>query len=74
MRQRAGRKLGRKLTIKEMNYGMGLPESFETPCLTMAYSYMVRGNGVPLQMGRALAKSIHEASVLKSLVVKISDK
>jgi DNA (cytosine-5)-methyltransferase 1 len=74
MRQRAGRKLGRKLTIQEMNYGMGLPDNYDTPCLTKYYQYMVRGNGVPLQMGRALAKAIREASVLKSLVVKISDK
>lgn len=58
MRQRAGRKVGRKLTIQEMNTGMGLPIDFDTPCLLKSYQYIVRGNGVPIQMARALARSI----------------
>lgn len=55
---RAGRHYGRRLTIEEVNVAMGLPQDFETPALTLAKSYEVRGNGVPLQMGRAIAKAI----------------
>ena len=57
-RRRAGRKLGRQLTLLEMNRLMGLPEDFETPALLMEKAYAVRGNGVPLQMGRALARAV----------------
>lgn len=61
MRQRAGRKVGRRLTIAEINEGMGLPREFATPGLTMACSYQVRGNGVPLPMGRAVAAAVVRA-------------
>jgi DNA (cytosine-5)-methyltransferase 1 len=58
MRQRAGRKVGRRLTQAEMNEAMGLPREWDTPCLKWEYGYIVRGNGVPFQMGVALAKAV----------------
>lgn len=61
MRQRAGRKVGRKMTLGEVNVAMGLPEDWATPALTSAMSYKVRGNGVPLEMGCAVARAIREA-------------
>lgn len=60
MRQRASRKVGRRMTIAEINDAMGLPINFDTPCLKQSYSYSVRGNGVPLQMGQALARAIKD--------------
>ncbi len=68
MRQRAARKVGRKLTLKEMNEAMGLPATFTTPCLTQAYQYSVVGNGVPLEMGEALAKAIKEKYAAKNII------
>jgi site-specific DNA-cytosine methylase len=58
MRQRAGRKVGRRLTLDEMKDAFGLPPDFETPCLTLEYKYSVIGNGVPLPMGRAIARAV----------------
>lgn len=46
------------MTLAEVNAAMGLPDSFSTPALTMAASYEVRGNGVPLPMGRAIARAV----------------
>lgn len=60
-KRRAGRKVGRRMTIAEVNTAMGLPAEFSTPALTVEWSYRVRGNGVPLPMGRALAKAIKDA-------------
>lgn len=60
MRQRAGRKVGRRLTIQEMNEGMGLPANFDTPALLKSQQYVVRGNGVPVQMAAALARAVKE--------------
>jgi len=57
-RRRAGRKVGRRMTLAEVNAAMGLPEGFETPCLKVEFTYAVRGNGVPLPMGVALAKAV----------------
>jgi len=57
-RRRAGRKVGRKMTMEEVNLAMGLPEDFATPALTMQMSYRVRGNGVPLELGRAIAEAV----------------
>lgn len=54
----AGAKLGRRLTMEEMNEGMGLPRDFSTPALTVAMGYRVRGNGVPIPMGLALARAV----------------
>lgn len=59
-RRRAGRKVGRKLTLAEMNDLMGLPPSFNCPCLLKEYQYKVRGNGVPLEMGRAIANAVKD--------------
>lgn len=56
--RRAGRKVGRRLTMREINEAMGLPPLFSTPALTVAMAYTVRGNGVPLPMGRALARAV----------------
>lgn len=56
--RRAGRKVGRRMTLEEVNEAMGLPTNFSTPALTMDMQYEVRGNGVPLQLGRAVAKAI----------------
>lgn len=61
MRQRAGRKVGRRMTLAEVNVAMGLPEDFSTPALLNTASYAVRGNGVPLPMGRALARAVRQA-------------
>lgn len=58
--RRAGRKVGRRLTIEEVNELMGLPRDYATPCLSLPYQYSVRGNGVPLEMGRAIANAIKE--------------
>lgn len=60
MRQRASRKVGRRMTIQEVNEAMGLPINFDTPALLKSAQYAVRGNGVPVQMGRALARAVKE--------------
>lgn len=60
-KRRAGRKLGRRMTLAEVNVAMGLPEGWATPALTKAASYEVRGNGVPLPMGRAIAQAVKAA-------------
>lgn len=60
-RRRAGRKVGRRMTIEEVNEAMGLPRNFATPALNTPMQYEVRGNGVPLPMGRAVAKSVRKA-------------
>jgi hypothetical protein len=57
-RRRAGRKIGRRRTLEEVSDLMGLPPDYATPALTVAASYAVRGNGVPLPMGRAVAKAV----------------
>jgi DNA (cytosine-5)-methyltransferase 1 len=57
-RRKAGRKLGRRMTLEEVNMAMGLPSDFSTLCLKVEYAYMVRGNGVPLPMGRAIAEAV----------------
>ena len=49
------------MTLAEVNEAMGLPTDFATPCLKIEYSYMVRGNGVPLPMGRAIAEAVRVA-------------
>jgi hypothetical protein len=41
-----------------MNEAMGLPRKWDAPCLKWEYGYIVRGNGVPFQMGVALAKAV----------------
>lgn len=58
IKARASRKVGRRLTLEEINELMGLPREWQTPALTVEMAYRVRGNGVPIQMGRALAKAI----------------
>lgn len=63
---RAGRKVGRRMTIEEVNEAMGLPKDFATPALNAQMQYEVRGNGVPIQMGRAVAKAVRKALSVKS--------
>lgn len=58
---KASRKVGRRMTIEEVNEAMGLPVDFKTPALSIEMQYEVRGNGVPLQMGKAVAKAVKEA-------------
>ncbi len=60
-RRKAGRVLGRRMTLAEVNVAMGLPADFSTPCLKIEYGYQTRGNGVPLQMGRAIAEAVKVA-------------
>jgi DNA (cytosine-5)-methyltransferase 1 len=60
-KRRAGRKVGRRMTIQEVNEAMGLPKDFHTPALNTPMQYEVRGNGVPLPMGRAVAKAVRKA-------------
>ena len=59
-RRKAGRKLGRRMTLSEVNEAMGLPADFSTPCLKVEFAYQVRGNGVPMQMGRAVAEAVRQ--------------
>jgi len=40
----------------------GLPPGFDIPCFTKAWKGTVLGNGVPMSMGRAIAKSIKRCS------------
>ena len=40
---------------------MGLPKDFEIPAFKADYQYIVRGNGVELHMGHALAKAVKVA-------------
>lgn len=61
VRARAGRKVGRRMTLPEINESFGMPPDWQTPCLTTAYQYHMRGNAVPLPMARALAIAIQEA-------------
>src|SRR5579883_935529 len=60
-RRRAGRKVGRRMTLAEVNRAMGLPEDWQTPALGVAAAYQVRGNGVPLQMGAAIVRAVERS-------------
>lgn len=70
-RRRAGRKVGRQMTLAEVNVAMGLPENWETPCLLNEYKYAVRGNGVPLPLGRAVARCVVDAIDSRSLAARL---
>lgn len=67
---RASNRTGKKGTIrhgessyhfKEMCELQGLPEGFELPGFTMDGKYQAVGNGVPLSMGRRIAKAVKRA-------------
>lgn len=60
-RRRASRKVGRVMTLDEMKEGFGLPKDYDMPCLLSKYKYSVIGNGVPMIMGRAVAKAVWKA-------------
>ena len=66
-RRKAGRVLGRRMTLEEVNLAMGLPADFSTPCLKIEYSYQARGNGVPLQMGQSIAEAVKVALGMKEV-------
>ena len=61
-KRRASRKIGRVMSLEEVNMAMGLPHDFATPALTKQMSYEVRGNGVPVQMARAVAQAVKRAT------------
>jgi site-specific DNA-cytosine methylase len=61
MRQRAGRKVGRRLTLAEMREAMGVPPGFEMPALLGTAQYEVLGNGVPVPMARTIARAVRRA-------------
>ena len=62
-RRRAGRKLGRRLTLNEVRWLMGVPEGMETPALLMSHRYAVLGNGVPLPLGLVVARAVKRSLV-----------
>lgn len=64
MRQRAGRKVGRKLTLEEMREAMGVKADWAMPALLKSVQYEVLGNGVPMQMGKALAVAVRNALLI----------
>lgn len=43
-------------------HGQGLPDDFDLPPFTMQAKRQAIGNGVPLPMGRAIAKAVKEAT------------
>jgi DNA (cytosine-5)-methyltransferase 1 len=61
MRARAARKVGRRLTLAEVAGAMGLEAVPALPALRVEAQYEALGNGVPLPMGRALARAVRAA-------------
>ncbi len=43
-------------------YGFGLPDDFDIPPFKQAEKFKALGNGVPLPMGRAIAKAVRKAT------------
>lgn len=61
---------GRRTSRRSFGYFcqlMGLPDNFELPGFTVAQKYAVVGNGVPIPMGRTIAKAIRNAIVMPKL-------
>lgn len=56
-RARAGRDLGAEVARQQ-----GLPADFDLPGWTVAGKCKAVGNGVPMAMGRALAKAVKQAT------------
>lgn len=50
-----------RAAFEEMRRSQGLPDDFELPSLTVAGAVKAVGNGVPLPLGRAIARSVREA-------------
>ena len=50
--------MGRRMTLAEVNEALGLPPDFATPCLKLEFAYGARCNGVPIPMGRAVARAV----------------
>lgn len=48
--------------FQEAKLAQGLPEDFDLPGMTVAAKIKAVGNGVPLPMGRAVAKAVREAT------------
>lgn len=66
-RDRGGRRgyiYGRKTeaAFKEAIAAQGLPPDFDLPGMTVAAKIKAVGNGVPLALGRAIAKAVLEAT------------
>lgn len=57
-RRRAGRKLGRKLTLTEMKEAFGLSVEWDAPAFLKAEKYRAIGNAVPIPVARAIARAI----------------
>lgn len=49
----------------------GLPADFDLPCFTNEWKYRVVGNGVPLPMGRAIARAVKEAVCKSSQTMSV---
>ena len=56
-----GQNLKNNWAFAELKRKQGLPEDFDLPGMTVAAKCTAVGNGVPMAMGRALAKAIREA-------------
>jgi DNA (cytosine-5)-methyltransferase 1 len=57
--RRASRAFGRRLTLDEMKWAMGV-EEVNLEALSKEYQYRVLGNSVPLPLGRVIAKAVKE--------------
>jgi len=57
-RRRAGRKLGRRLTLNEMKAAFGLSLDWDAPAFLNAEKYRAIGNAVPIPVARAIACAI----------------
>lgn len=60
-RARAGRKVGRRMTLAEVATAFGLPPDWDLDALRVEMKYHMLGNAVPIPMARALARAIKEA-------------
>jgi DNA (cytosine-5)-methyltransferase 1 len=57
-----GKNFKTQWAFKNLKKAQGLPEDFDIPPFTVAAKCKAVGNGVPLAMGRALAKAVKEAT------------
>ena len=52
---------GTLMPLPEICEGQGLPRDFRLPAMTVTAFRKAVGNGVPMAMGRAMAKAVKEA-------------
>lgn len=57
-----GKNVKSSQTFELLKCSQGLPETFDLPGMTIAAKCRAVGNGVPMAMGRAVAKAVLEAS------------